>query len=70
LISADLPAITASPTPSPIEHWLDLADLPGPFLLRTQDWYVKVSVSGMAGRRQVGGATTGVQFTATQVEEL
>jgi len=56
---------------SPVEDWLALAVLPGPFLLRRPDGsYRYVSVSGMSASRAVGGSITGINFTATEVDRV
>lgn len=55
---------------SPAREWLDLAQLPGPFLLRTRVFggvRAHVSVGGITTPLASNGLVTGVRFTATRV---
>lgn len=53
---------------STAQQWLDLADLPGPHLLRSPDHYRWVSLSDVDVNRGVGGVVSSVSFTATEVD--
>nr|WP_297424808.1 hypothetical protein [uncultured Actinotalea sp.] len=53
---------------STAEEWLDLADLPGPHLLRSPDHYRWVSLSDVDVNRGVGGVVHRVSFTVTEVD--
>lgn len=68
-VSLEIITPSAGGVASPAEDWLDLAELPSPFLLRSPDGLREwVSVSGMSTARAPGGARTSVSFTATRVD--
>jgi len=68
-VSGDVISTSVRPG-SPAQEWLDLARLPGPFLLRAPvlgGLYEYVSVSGITTPRGTGGIVTEIRFTATRV---
>lgn len=67
-VSFDWLRDASGPSSSPIEEWLALATLRGPFLLRDPDGlYEYVSISTINGVRDIGGGRKAISFTATKV---